>query len=138
MKAWNMADPASRRVAVLATDGVERVERTEPVKVQEQAKAEVAVVTPRAGQIQGMNRHEKGGKLTSITIVPAYYRIALMRCCCLAASPIRVRSALIRVLCPCEAFRRCEIADHGDLPRGMDTNRGRPVEMARPQGCGRW
>lgn len=59
-----MADIAGRKVAVLATDGFEQVELTEPVKALKRAKADVAVIAPRAGQIQGMNHHDKGEKLT--------------------------------------------------------------------------
>ncbi len=59
-----MADIAGRKVAVLATDGFEQVELTEPVKALKQAKADVVVIAPRVGQIQGMNHHDKGDKLT--------------------------------------------------------------------------
>ncbi len=59
-----MADIAGRKVAVLATDGFEQVELTEPVKALKQATADVVVIAPRAGQIQGMNHHDKGEKLT--------------------------------------------------------------------------
>ena len=52
-----------RRIAVLATDGVEQVELTEPVKALKQARAEVVVIAPHGGQIQGMNHHDKGDKL---------------------------------------------------------------------------
>ena len=58
-----MADIAGRRVAVLATDGVEQVELTEPVNALKQANAEVVVIAPSTGQIQGMNHHDKGDKL---------------------------------------------------------------------------
>ncbi|MFC5067898.1 type 1 glutamine amidotransferase domain-containing protein [Flaviflagellibacter deserti] len=49
-----------RRVAVLATDGFEQVELTEPVKALKQAGADVAVVSPKSGQIQGYKHHDKG------------------------------------------------------------------------------
>ena len=41
-----MAHIAGRKVGVLATDGVEQVELTEPVKALKAAKAEVVVVAP--------------------------------------------------------------------------------------------
>ena len=44
---------AGRRVAVLATDGVEQVELTEPVKALRAAGAEVEIVSPEAGSIKG-------------------------------------------------------------------------------------
>jgi protease I len=59
-----MADVANRKIAVLATDGVEQVELTEPVKALKAARAEVVVIAPKGGQIQGMNHDEKGDKLT--------------------------------------------------------------------------
>jgi protease I len=51
------------KVAVLATDGVEQVELTEPVKALKAAGAEVKVVSPKSGQIQGMNHDVPGDKL---------------------------------------------------------------------------
>jgi protease I len=59
-----MADVAGRKVAVLATDGVEQVELTEPVRALRQAKAEVVVIAPHRGKIQGMNHHDKGDSLS--------------------------------------------------------------------------
>jgi protease I len=59
-----MADLSGRRIAVLATDGVEQVELTEPVRALKQARAEVVVVAPHDGEIQGMNHDEKGDKIT--------------------------------------------------------------------------
>lgn len=49
-----------KTVAVLATDGFEQVELTEPVKALRDAGATVHVVAPKAGQIQGWNHHDKG------------------------------------------------------------------------------
>jgi protease I len=58
-----MADIANRQIAVLATDGVEQVELTEPVKALKDASAQVVVIAPRGGQIQGMNHDQKGDML---------------------------------------------------------------------------
>lgn len=52
-----------KKVAVLATDGVEQVELTEPVKALRQAGAEVHVVAPRSGSIQGWNHFDKGDSI---------------------------------------------------------------------------
>ena len=49
-----------RRVAVLATDGFEQIELTEPVAALQRAGAKVEVVAPEAGTIQGWNHHDKG------------------------------------------------------------------------------
>lgn len=49
-----------KTVAVLATDGFEQVELTEPVRALKDAGATVHVVAPKTGQIQGWNHHDKG------------------------------------------------------------------------------
>ncbi|MCR5878898.1 type 1 glutamine amidotransferase domain-containing protein [Phenylobacterium sp. J367] len=49
-----------RKVAVLATDGFEQVELTKPVEALKAAGAQVEVVSPKAGEIQGYNHHDKG------------------------------------------------------------------------------
>jgi protease I len=58
-----MPDITGRRIAVLATDGVEQVELTEPVKALREAGAKVDVVSPKVGDIQGMNHDAKGDRL---------------------------------------------------------------------------
>ncbi|MCR5872922.1 type 1 glutamine amidotransferase [Phenylobacterium sp. J426] len=52
-----------RKVAVLATDGFEQVELTKPVEALKAAGAEVHVVSPKGGQIQGYNHHDKGDQV---------------------------------------------------------------------------
>ncbi len=52
-----------RRIAILATDGVEQVELTEPQKALKAAGAEVSVVSLKAGSIQGMNHAEKADSI---------------------------------------------------------------------------
>ena len=59
-----MASLAGKKIAVLATDGVEQVELIEPVRALRQAQADVVVIAPKSGQIQGMNHHDKGDMLT--------------------------------------------------------------------------
>ena len=54
-----MTDLSGFRVAVLATDGFEESELTEPVKALKEAGAEVMVVSPKSGDIQGVKHHEK-------------------------------------------------------------------------------
>ena len=49
-----------RKVAMLATDGVEQIEMTEPWKALEAAGAEVHLVSLKAGKIQGFNHLDKG------------------------------------------------------------------------------
>jgi protease I len=49
-----------RKVAFLATDGVEEVELTAPWNALKQAGAELSLLSDKTGQIQAMNHHEKG------------------------------------------------------------------------------
>jgi len=49
-----------KTVAVLATDGFEQVELTEPVKALKDEGATVRVIAPKTGSIQGWNHHDKG------------------------------------------------------------------------------
>jgi protease I len=49
-----------KRVAVLASEGVEQAELTEPVKALKAAGAQVEVVSPEDGRLQGYQQHEKG------------------------------------------------------------------------------
>lgn len=53
-----------KTVAILATDGFEQVELTEPMKQVKDAGAEVHIVSLESGQIQGMNHDEKGDKFS--------------------------------------------------------------------------
>jgi protease I len=52
-----------RKVAILATDGVEQVELTEPRKALDAAGAITHVIAPKQGTIQGMNHDEKGEQI---------------------------------------------------------------------------
>lgn len=51
---------AGKKIAVLATDGFEQVELTQPVEALRAAGAEVEIVSPKAGEIQGFKHHDKG------------------------------------------------------------------------------
>lgn len=54
---------AGKRIAVVATDGFEQSELTEPVKALKEAGATVEVISPKGGEIQGMKHKEKGDKV---------------------------------------------------------------------------
>jgi len=55
-----MADSLKgRKVAFLATDGVEQVELTEPWKTLKDAGADLSLVSDKEGEIQGVNHGEK-------------------------------------------------------------------------------
>ena len=53
------ADLTGRKVAVLATDGVEQVELTAPWNVLKEARADVTLVSIKNGKIQGFIHDEK-------------------------------------------------------------------------------
>ncbi|MEN3941951.1 type 1 glutamine amidotransferase domain-containing protein [Prosthecobacter sp. SYSU 5D2] len=50
----------SKHVAILATDGFEQSELEKPMRALELAGAKVSIVSPEAGEIQGMHHDEKG------------------------------------------------------------------------------
>ena len=52
----------ARKVAFLATDGVEQVELTAPWNALKQAGAEVKLVSDKSGEIQSMNNDQKGDR----------------------------------------------------------------------------
>lgn len=56
----NDIDLGGRRIAILATDGFEQSELTEPKKLLEQAGATVDVVSPKTGEIRGWKKKEWG------------------------------------------------------------------------------
>jgi protease I len=51
-------------VAILATDGFEQAELTEPKKALEEAGAITTILAPQGGDIQGMRHHDKSEKVT--------------------------------------------------------------------------
>jgi protease I len=53
---------AGKRIAILATDGVEQVELTEPRKALDAAGAKTELVSPATGQLQAWQHLEKGDK----------------------------------------------------------------------------
>jgi protease I len=70
------------RVAILATDGFEQSELLVPRDALLQAGAQVDVIAPKQGRIQGMQHHEKGetvpvDKLLSAVDAAAYSALVL-------------------------------------------------------------
>jgi protease I len=55
---------SGRKVAVLATDGVEQVELTAPWQALKEAQADVSLVSLKSGQIQGFIHSEKADTFT--------------------------------------------------------------------------
>lgn len=58
-----MAELSNLQVAVLATDGFEEAELTEPVRALKEAGANVAVIAPHDGKIQGFRHHDKSNSV---------------------------------------------------------------------------
>jgi protease I len=58
-----MAELSNLRIAVLATDGFEQSELTEPVKALREAGARVDIIAPHAGELQAFQHHDKGVKV---------------------------------------------------------------------------
>ncbi len=54
---------SGKRVAILATDGVEQVELLEPRKALDAAGAQTSVVSPKSGSIKGWNHTEWGQEI---------------------------------------------------------------------------
>jgi protease I len=54
-----------KKVAILATDGVEQVELTEPQKAVEQEGADVTLVSLQEGEFQGFEHLDKGDTFTA-------------------------------------------------------------------------
>src|ERR1700740_740356 len=52
-----------KRVAILATNGFEQVELTEPKKALEQAGAVTEVISPKSGEIRGWKSKEWGDSI---------------------------------------------------------------------------
>jgi protease I len=52
-----------KKVAILATDGFEQSELTQPLEALKNAGAQAYVIAPKSGEIQGMQHAEKGVKV---------------------------------------------------------------------------
>jgi putative intracellular protease/amidase len=61
-----------KSVAILATDGFEQVELTKPAEALREAGADVQVVAPHGGRIQGWNHFDKGAAHSRPSPVPKY------------------------------------------------------------------
>ncbi len=58
-----MAELSGFRVAVLATDGFEEAELSEPVRALKQAGAHVTIVAPKEGKIQGFQHDDTSDRV---------------------------------------------------------------------------
>ena len=91
-----MSDLNGIRIAILATDGVEEAELTEPRKFLDQLGAVTTLLAPKAGQIQAMQHHEKSAKFKVDQVLesanPAQYDAVLLPGGALNADNLRVNN----------------------------------------------
>ena len=66
-----MADIKGRRIAVLATDGVEEVELTQPIEALTRAGAHVTLVSLKRGEIQAMEQDVNAAGTYTVDLVVA-------------------------------------------------------------------
>lgn len=89
-----MSELSNLRVAVLATDGFEESELTEPVNALKQAGAKVEVVSTKSGQIQAFRHHDKSIMVdvdqTIDTVQPNSYDAVLLPGGALNADTLRL------------------------------------------------
>lgn len=83
------------KVAILATNGVEEVELTEPAKALGQASAKVDVISLKEGRIQGLHHIDKGNQIpVDLTIDqadPANYDALLLPGGAINADEMRIQ-----------------------------------------------
>src|SRR5690606_26655019 len=60
----SMSHLTGKRVAILATDGFEQSELLEPVKALKEHRADVDIVSPRDGKLQGFKHFDKDERVT--------------------------------------------------------------------------
>ena len=115
-----------KRIAFLvANEGVEQVELTEPWKAVEEAGAKPELISPEPGEVQAFNHLDKGDKFHVDKTVDEADESTTTASSCPAASRIpdilrtsergRVRRA---------AFFESRQAGRRDLPRPVDARRG--------------
>ena len=114
-----------KRIAILATDGFEQVELTEPKKALEQAGATAQVVAPKEGTIKGWN-HTDWGQEVPVDIPLASAQAAAFDALVLPGgvmNPDKLKDEPAG--CPVrERFRGRQEADRCHMPRPMDAHRG--------------
>ncbi len=89
-----------KRIAFLATDGFEQIELTQPWETIKAAGAEVVLVSPQEGKIQGMNHDAEGGCFRAwdgYESSPRSRQKISMDLYCLVVLPIRTLCACVRI-----------------------------------------
>lgn len=122
-----MTDQLSgKRVAVLATEGVEQAELLEPVKALKDAGAKVEIISPEGKRFQGYKGHEKGDMISVDCQLdgarPSDYEALVLPGGVLNPDTLRTIPRRRRVRAP---LRAGEKADRRDLPRPLDAHQRR-------------
>lgn len=90
------------QVAVIATDGVEESELTEPVSALREAGATVAIIAPHSGSIQAFRHHDKsqtiGVDLTLDKVLPGRYDGLMLPGGALNADALRAEPAVLKFI----------------------------------------
>ncbi|MGI2905690.1 type 1 glutamine amidotransferase domain-containing protein [Tolypothrix sp. VBCCA 56010] len=93
-----MADLSNLRVAVLATDGFEEAELTEPVKALKEAGAKVEILSTKSEQIQAFRHQDKGTTVSVDGLIneaqPSEYDAVLLPGGALNADTLRMGPAV--------------------------------------------
>ena len=121
-----------RKIAFLATDGVEQIEYTDPRKAVEEAGATAHLVALELGEIQGFNHLDRETGSRSTRPWPRPAPTTTTGWCCPAGSPTPTPSG--RQGCrPVRALvLRGRRAGRLDLPRRLDAGRGRRGQGPHP------
>jgi len=97
-----MQSLSEMKVAVIATDGFEESELTSPVRALNDAGAQVEILAPHSGQIQGFKHHDKSIKVDVDRelgrVNPAEYDAVLLPGGALNADALRMNHALHSML----------------------------------------
>ena len=122
-----MARISGRRIAVLATDGVEEVELTEPAQALRQAGATVSIVSLEAGQFQAMQQDvNPAGKIdVDLTVAEAtadQFDGLLLPGGTTNPDKLRMDERAVGFV---RGFVTGRQADRGDLPRLLDADQRR-------------
>ncbi len=118
-----------RKIAILATDGFEQVELTDPKKNVEAAGATTEVLSVKEGSIKGWKFTDWGDsvrvdKLVSKANVDDYDALILPGGQ-INPDKLRMEKPAVDFV---KKFRRVRQARRGDLPRPVDADRGRRGE----------
>ena len=120
------------KVAILATDGFEQSELTEPRKALDEAGADTEIISPKKGKVRGWKMKEWGDEVSVDQALdeadPKDYDALVLPGGVINADALRMQPKAVEVR---EGLLRCGQAGRRDLSRALGVDRiGR---RARPQ-----